>query len=235
MSRCPHQFLFPQLPLKCPWIQNHSLIKYFDCILAFLLVPLIFLVDYCGLSKVLFVEIVVWIWSSEWVLFRKVLIFQKKPLPSFAPLVSSFAIVHQRSVISVIISENSSLLLIVWNNLKASGSYSFGWSPAHSNTEELFQVHINKKKKRVQETHRARTFWGGRGGDLQPWDESPSVEFSHSYNFSLFKVKRLPFSTSIPLMWCPFWNGFVQPHLMPCWKLDVLRHWHRAVWSSCGV
>lgn len=37
----------------------------------------------------------------------------EKNLPPFAPLVGSYAIVHQRSVISVIISENSSLLLIV--------------------------------------------------------------------------------------------------------------------------
>lgn len=60
----------------------------------------------------------------------------------------SFAIVHQRSMFSVIISENSSLLLIVWNDLKASGSFSFGWFPAHSNTEKMFQVHIKRKKKK---------------------------------------------------------------------------------------
>lgn len=37
----------------------------------------------------------------------------EKNVPPFAPLACSFAIMHQRSVISIIISKNSSLLLIV--------------------------------------------------------------------------------------------------------------------------
>lgn len=58
--------------------------------------------------------------------------------------------------------------------------------------KNCFRFTLKKKKNRVQEIHRARTFWGGRGGDLQPWDESPSVEFSHSYNFSLFPSEKAP-------------------------------------------
>lgn len=122
-------------------IRNLSLIKYFDCILAFLLVSLIFsdlwiIVNFpaCWNSCINMVLRVAVIYKSTYLL--------EKNVPPFAHSAYLFAIMHQRSVISIILAKNSSLLLIVWNNLKACGAYSFVWFPAHSN---CLKKHIYKR------------------------------------------------------------------------------------------
>lgn len=128
---------------------------------------------------------------------------------------SSFAIVHQRSVISVIISDNSSLLLIVWNNLKASGSYFFGWFPAHSNTEELFQVHIMKKKKYKELTEQGQS----QGGNWRPCSPGINPHLLNSLTVTISPFSKWKGSPS-PWVSCLCGVPSEVGHLMPCWKLD---------------
>lgn len=159
-------------------------------------------------------------------LFRKVLISRKKNLTLFGPSTCSFAIVRQRSVTSIITSKNSSLLLIVWKNLKTVGLILLA---DFLLIQTLKNVSGSPFKKCIKETHTAKRVSQGNGWARSP-GTNPTLLKSPAVTISLFffKEKRLSFSP------CPLWNGIAQPRWMPRWELGVLKWWHKAAGYQAG-